>query len=336
MKKLKFLIFIVFLGGAAFLFWQWQEDQRQTGGQLILYGNVDIREVHLAFRQPGRLAAMHYDEGDRVEKNTLLATLDDQPYVEALAVSQANVLLAQTELEKLQAGLRPQEVEQAQAQVQQVQAVALEAQRNHLRQQELVGTGVISQSVADTALAAHKEAQARLVAAQSALAQAQEGFRQEDIQAAQARFEVAKATEAQARTALADTRLLASSSGIILSRVREPGSMLASQSTVYILSLEEPVYVRAYVHEPQLGRIAPGSTVAITHDTSSKVYHGQVGFISPRAEFTPKTVETTQLRTDLVYRLRIVVKDADQGLRQGMPVTIQVLDQEQAPGQAQQ
>ncbi len=100
--------------------------------------------------------------------------------------------------------------------------------------------------------------------------------------------------------------------------------MVASSTPVYTLSLRDPVYVRAYVSEPDLGRIAPGVAVRVHTDSSDKVYRGQIGFISPRAEFTPKTVETTDLRTDLVYRLRVVVADADEGLRQGMPVTVDV------------
>ena len=93
---------------------------------------------------------------------------------------------------------------------------------------------------------------------------------------------------------------------------------------MYTLSLRDPVYIRAYLSEPQLGRVVPGASVRIRTDSSSRVYRGHVGFISPRAEFTPKSVETTDLRTDLVYRLRIVVEDDDEGLRQGMPVTVEV------------
>ena len=110
----------------------------------------------------------------------------------------------------------------------------------------------------------------------------------------------------------------------VMARVREPGSMVASNNAVYSLSLRDPLYVRAYVSEPDLGRIAPGSPVRVYSDSSNRVYRGQIGFISPRAEFTPKTVETTDLRTDLVYRLRVVIADADEGLRQGMPVTVEV------------
>jgi HlyD family secretion protein len=88
--------------------------------------------------------------------------------------------------------------------------------------------------------------------------------------------------------------------------------------------LRDPIYIRAYVDEPHLGRLAPGAHVTVTTDSSDKVYDGTIGFISPRAEFTPRSVETTELRTDLVYRLRIIIDQADEGLRQGMPVTVHV------------
>ena len=93
---------------------------------------------------------------------------------------------------------------------------------------------------------------------------------------------------------------------------------------VYTLSLTDTVYVSAYVDESNLGQVVPGAKLIVTTDSSAKEYMGQVGFVSPRAEFTPKSVETPELRTDLVYRLRIVIQDADDGLRQGMPVTVTV------------
>lgn len=318
------VVLLILLAVAAVLFFLWQQQAEERSDRLLLYGNVDIREVQLAFRQPGRLQTLNFDEGDRVAKGTLLAELDAQPYREALAVASANTLLARTELNKLQAGLRPQEVEQARAVLNQAQAVARDARANHQRQQVLVKDGAVSRSMADAAQAAHEQAQARVHSAQAALSQAMEGFRQEDIAAAEARLAAAEATEAQAETALADTRLLAPTDGVILSRVREAGSMLVSQAAVYTLSLEHPVYVRAYVGEPDLGQAVPGRRVLIHSDSSERVYQGQIGFVSPRAEFTPKTVETTDLRTELVYRLRIVVSDADDALRQGMPVTVEL------------
>jgi HlyD family secretion protein len=124
---------------------------------------------------------------------------------------------------------------------------------------------------------------------------------------------------------LADTKLAAPADGIILSRVREPGAILGPSDVVYVLSLTQPVWIRAYIAEPQLGRIHPGMAVTVASDTPPHhAYHAHVGFISPVAEFTPKSVETAELRTDLVYRLRLIVDDADPALRQGMPVTVSV------------
>jgi HlyD family secretion protein len=111
----------------------------------------------------------------------------------------------------------------------------------------------------------------------------------------------------------------------VLSRVREPGAIVSPNDVVYVLSLTHSVWVRAYVSEAQLGRVSPGLEVSVLSDTApSRPYKGHVGFISPTAEFTPKSVETPDLRTDLVYRLRIIVDEVEVGLRQGMPVTIQI------------
>ncbi|MER1940297.1 secretion protein HlyD [Castellaniella sp. FW104-16D08] len=309
--------------GAGFI---WLQRTNTDESPLRLYGNVDIREVQLAFRQPGRIAEMLFDEGDAVTHGIRLATLDDQPYRDALAAAEASVLVAQAELDKLRSGLRPQEITQAQEALKQAKAIAVNAERDYKRQSSLVASGASSRRIVDAARAARDQAAAGVASATAALSLATEGFRAEDIAAAEANLAATQAARDQAATALADTELVAPSDGTIIARVRETGSMVASQSTVYSLSLDKPVYVRAYVAEPDLGRIAPGTTVRVTSDSSDKTYRGQIGFISPRAEFTPKTVETTDLRTDLVYRLRIIIDaaDSDKGLRQGMPVTIEV------------
>lgn len=299
----------------------WTQRRGHDAGALRLYGNVDIREVQLGFRQPGRIAQMTFDEGDAVRQGVVMAALDARPYREALAAAEANVKVAQADLAKLRQ-VRPQAVAQAREALNQARAVATDAERNFARQQGLLATGSASQRTVDAARAARDQAVARVKAAQAALDQVTAGS-SEDIAAGEARLAAAQAARAQASTALTDTVLVAPAAGTVTSRVREPGSMVTSQSTVYTVSLDAPVYVRAYVDEPELGRIAPGMRVRVHTDSSGKVYHGQIGFISPRAEFTPKTVETTSLRTELVYRLRIVVEDADAALRQGMPVTVE-------------
>lgn len=297
------------------------EEQPDT---LTLYGNVDIREVELAFRVGGRLQSMHFDEGDAVGAGDLVAEIDAQPYREALAVADARVAQAQANLDKLEAGSRPQEVARARAAVSEARAAYENAQREFERQSGLLETGASSQKLRDAARTRRDETAAKLESAQEALALAEEGFRAEDIAAAGADLAAATAQRAISETQLADTRLAAPLGGVLIARIREPGSMLAPGMPVYSLSLRDPVYVRAYVDEPHLGRVAPGMRVTISTDSTDKVYEGQIGFISPRAEFTPRSVQTTELRTDLVYRLRIVVPGSDETLRQGMPVTVRV------------
>ena len=141
----------------------------------------------------------------------------------------------------------------------------------------------------------------------------------------QANLEQAKATLAIAEKNLIDTEVFAPTEGTILTRVREPGSVVQPGEAVYTLSVANPVWIRAFICEQELGLVYPGMPAQIHTDTpGGKVYAGTVGFISPVSEFTPKTVETTQLRTDLVYRIRVYADNPDLGLRQGMPVTVKL------------
>ena len=300
---------------------------REAGnGVERLYGNVDIREVQLGFRVAGRLQAMHFEEGDTVAAGDLLASLDDRPMRESLAVTEARVLEAQARLDRFKTGSRPQEIQQAEARVTEAEAALENAQQELRRQRELMKAGLSSQRLLDTAVANHDQAEARLNANKEARALAVEGYRKEEIAEAQAGLVATLAQRDQVQTQVDDAQLYAPSTGVIQTRVREPGAMVDVGAPVYTLSLTDIIYVRAYVSEARLGKVTPGSTVYVYSDSSDQRYQGQVGFISPRAEFTPKTVETPELRTDLVYRLRIVVDNHDQSLRQGMPVTVELLD----------
>jgi len=138
-----------------------------------------------------------------------------------------------------------------------------------------------------------------------------------------AEFEAQKAKLKIALTSLADTNLYAPSDSYVMTRTFEKGSMITANQTVYELSLVNQSYINTYIDESNLGKITNGQNVKIITD-SGKEYEGNIGYISPKAEFTPKTVETENLRTDLVYRLRITVKNPDTNLKQGMPVTILV------------
>lgn len=292
-------------------------------GELKLYGNVDIREVELSFRVPGRLAQVRVDEGDPVLAGEVLATLDAQRYRDALAKATGDRDVAAANMAKFHAGFRLEEVAQARAAVAQVEAQVENAARVARRREELLKSGAISAQERDDAVASRDALLAQLQSARKGLQLQASGFRAEEVLGAEAALRAAEASVAAAMTDLADTEIIAPSDGTVLSRVREPGAMAAAGATVLVVSLNKPVWVRAYVPEPSLGKVRLGMPVSVRTDSRpDKPYNGTVGFISPVAEFTPKNVETEALRTDLVYRLRIVVEDPDEGIRQGMPVTV--------------
>lgn len=289
---------------------------------LVLYGNVDIREVSLGFRVAGRLLAVPLDEGDHVAAGTLLATLDQAPFQERLGSATAKLASLQATYAKALAGNRAQDIAQAEAELVNRQATLTNAEALYRRRQVLVRNGDASREDTETNGAAFRSAQAAHDQARQALSLMRAGPRVEDIDAARADMQTAAADRAAAQTDLDDTRLLSPSDGTINTRASEPGAIVAAGATVFTLTIDRPIRVRAYVTEPDLGRLRPGQSVQVRTDGGGRSYAGTIGFIATIAEFTPKTVETTSLRVDLVYRLRIIVTDPDEHLRQGQPVTV--------------
>jgi HlyD family secretion protein len=303
------------------------------GGELALYGNVDIREVTVGFRVSGRVAVLDVDEGDAVRAGQELARLDAAPLQLEVNETRANAVALARRMALLQSGYRPEEVALARATVAERRATLLNAEQTLARQAQLRGTGAVAQRVYDDALAARDEARARLQASEEALSEQQHGYRQQEIAEGEANHARAVAASAEAEQRLADAVLTAPSDGVVLTRAVEAGAILAAGTPVFTISLREPVWARIYVSEPDLGRVPPGREVLLYTDARPRQpYHGHVGFVSPTAEFTPKTVETQELRTALVYRARIVVADPDASLRQGMPVTVKLAPDGAASG----
>ncbi|MFM2481008.1 secretion protein HlyD [Celerinatantimonas sp. YJH-8] len=298
---------------------------------LTLYGNIDIRTVDLSFRVGGRLQSLHVDEGDHIQTGQLLAQLDPQPYQIALDQANAQEHAALANLDLLQAGYRQEEIAQSKEQVKQLQSAYQYAQRSFQRYTTLRKQQAISQDELDSARDRRDQAQADLLAAEQQLSQYQRGNRPQQIEQAQAQYQEAQAGTAQAQLNLQDTQLTAPGDGTILVRAHEVGAMLNSGTTVFTLALDHPLWIKAYVDESHLGQVQPGQIISFTTDSHpNHTYHGHVGFISATAEFTPKTVQTEELRTSLVYRIRIIVDDGDALLRQGMPVTVHLSDHQNA------
>lgn len=297
----------------------------KTTKPLQLYGNVDIREVALGMRVNGKLSVVNREEGEHVHIGEELAKLDDAPFLENLASAKGEVDSRSATLDKLIAGPRPSEIDKARADVNAKKADLINAEQTLSRIKKLRHNETVSQAALDQAVASFDMAKGDFQSSSAALQYLLDGTRVEDIAVARANLAAAKAQRDSAKTALQDTILVAPADGIIRSRIREPGSILAAGEPVYVLSLVKPLRVRGYVDEPNLARIHPGQMVAISNDTSpEKQYRGTIGFISSTAEFTPKTVETPQLRSNLVYRFFVTLNPNETGLLQGMPVTITI------------
>ena len=303
----------------------WRPWSKPPADFLTLYGNIDVRQVDMAFQAIGRVQEMRFEEGDTVNEGDLLARLEPETYKDLADLAAARRDAQRIALQRLQAGSRAEEIARDKAQVEAAQAAVVDAELLLKRRSELLKTGNVSRELYDEAKNAYDTARARLDVATQIARLTRIGPRQEDIDQAKAALSAQQATVSLATRRLADTELKAPSKAIVLSRIVEPGAMVGPNVPVYTLALTDKVWVRTYVAEPDLGRIRPGMTVKIYTDTDpNRAYEGWVGFISPTAEFTPKTVETTELRTQLVYRLRIFVRDPDDRLRQGMPVTVRV------------
>jgi HlyD family secretion protein len=290
-----------------------------------LFGNVDIREVNLAFRTGGRVIDIKVDEGSAVHAGDLIASLDPEPLQDAVANAEAAVAAAGAHAAMLHRGYRSEEVEQARARLVAARAALTQAEEQLVRQRAMVPSGAAPQRTLDDAQSQRDQAAAQVRTAEQSLLEQSTGYRKEEIAEADAQLAQAQASLETARLNLRDAQLTAPSDGVILTRAVEKGSMVAAGTPGFSLTLTSPVWARAYVDETELGRFNSGTKVTLTTDLHpDKPYHGEVGFVSPTSEFTPKSVETADLRTSLVYRLRIVVTDPDVHLRQGMPVTVRL------------
>lgn len=329
MKKTAAII-IAICAAAAAAFWLWQRETSTVEGDgMRLFGNVEMRQVLMSFRVPGRISSLAFEEGDRVAEGALVATLDDAQYAITVREATAAASAAEATLDKLRKGYEDDDIRAARAARDQVAANLRNAETNFRRFSDLYKQNVIAQKEYDDAATARDQLRAALSAADSKLHQLSGGFRTEDVRAAEAQVEIGRARVDAAETALADTRLYAPAAGRLLTRVAEPGTMVGAGTPVCALQLSSPIFVRAYVSEKKLARVRVGMKGRISVDAyPGETIEGTVSFIASEAEFTPKQVQTEDIRADLVYRIRLRVDDdADERLKNGMPVTVELIEQ---------
>jgi HlyD family secretion protein len=386
MKK-KFLILVPLAAILlAFAVWHFFLASKNGSESIALSGNIDVTQVDLAFKIPGRLSRRLVEEGDNVASGQRMAVLDDTDQQLQLQKAIADVDYASAVLAEREAGSRPDEIRRAQAVVEQARFNLSELQ-NGSRDQEIAeaeadlaramadertaksqltlakndfsryeavfADGGISRqafetyrtrldSATNTASAAASRRQAaeqrlslrregsrkeRIRQARSALTQAEAacalvkaGPRQEAIDQARAKKQAAAAALAAARQQLAETVLFAPFDGVVLSTSAEPGSYLNPGSPVLTIGDIANVWVRAFVSETDLGRIRLNQEAEVTVDAyPDRSWKGRISYISSAAEFTPRSVQTTEERTHLVYRIKIQLSNPDGALKPGMP-----------------
>lgn len=325
MKK-RFLLGIILLSVSAFSAWYYfHETVAEETDQITLYGNVDLRQVNLAFQVSGQIREMLVTEGSEVKPGQELAVIDSTRYQAKLDSAKANVSALQAELDKLLAGNRAEEIAQAKNTYLATRTEAQQAQSSYERLKSLLPKKLASQDAVDNAKAKAKALHHQEIAAYNAWKVAELGARDEDLVRVRAQIAQAQAQVALAQKDFDDTVLRSPIGGIVRDRVLERGDLAQPQQVVMTLAVQNPKWVRAYIAETDLGKIKQGMPAEILTDSyPGKTYRGWVGYISPVAEFTPKSVQTEELRTQLVYQARIYSCDPSHELRLGMPATVTI------------
>ncbi len=325
-KKILPLVVLALLAFAVLGYWLLRRDHESS--QIVLQGNVDLRQVELPFNDSERIAEVLVDEGMTVKAGQVLARLETGRLLPRVAQAEAQVAAQREVLRKLQNGARPEEKAQARAALAAAQAEAVNAasqlQRLRSINDESKGRAISPQDL-EAAVAAARTAEAQAESSRKALDLTLAGPRAEEIAQAKAQLDAAEAELALLKRQLADAELVAPTDGVIRNRLMEPGELATPQRPVFAVAITTPKWIRAYLSEVQLSRVALGAPARVTMDSApNHPLSGKVGFISSTAEFTPKTVQTEELRTSLVYEIRVFVDDPQDKLRLGMPATVTI------------
>jgi HlyD family secretion protein len=298
-------------------------DSGARDGELVLSGNIEVVDAQLAFKLPGRVVERAVSEGQRVTAGQPVARLDDAEQAQEVALRRAELGAAQAMLAELEAGSRPQEIAAAIATLHSAEAERDRARLDFARQKELLDQGAISNREFEAAQAQSKVAEARVNEAGERVKLLQEGPRAETIRQARARADQAAAALALAQTRLDYTRLVSPLNGVVLSHNIEAGEFVSPGTPVVTVADTAQMWVRVYIGQTDLGRIRHGQKVAVRTDSfPGKTYEGTIGFIASEAEFTPKTVQTAKERVKLVFRVKVDLANPNDELKPGMPADV--------------
>ncbi|MGA3125976.1 MAG: efflux RND transporter periplasmic adaptor subunit [Candidatus Korobacteraceae bacterium] len=322
MKRFIIPFLLVLAIGAGFLYYR-AVHKTKTADTLLLSGNVEAHESVVAFRTSGRIVALPVEEGKEVKAGELLARIDDGDYQQQVRIDEAMLQTRKKELDLALAGSRAQDIQAAMQTVADARA-DLELKRADLaRYSALYKRDAVSTQTRDQADSAFKRALAIYERAEQNLSEMKEGTRKEQIAVSRASVRAAKQDLGLSRVRRDYTVLPSPVSGVVTVRQAELGEYVAAGTPVVTIADIDHLWVRAYVGETDMGRVSWGQAVTLRTDAyPGKTYGGTVSFISPEAEFTPKTVQTDKERVALVYRIKVDVDNPKHELKPGMPADI--------------
>jgi HlyD family secretion protein len=334
----RLLLMVILLGVLVALgIWFFWGDKKTEPGILRLSGHIEATETDLGFKVPGKIAAIHFEEGEEVKAGEVVAELESEDLRRELDAARARLEAARATMAKLEAGYRPQEVRQAQAAMAQAQADYDEKAKDYRRMENLFARRVVPASIRDKAEAVYLMAKESLRRAQENYDLQRKGFRQEDIDAARAEFRQTQASLELAETRLGYATITSPVTGVVLARPMEPGQVAAVGATVLTLGDLDRAYFEGYIPQTDLARVRYGQKAAVTTDTyPDKTYPAWVSYIASKAEFTPKSVETYKERITLVYRTKVRVENPHHELKPGMPAQAMIFLEETPKGEGEE
>lgn len=303
--------------GAGYFWLSCQED-----GAGKSHGFIDLRETSLSFEISGRIASLHADEGEEVAKGQILASLDTSDLKEQLLVQEASCAVLKAQLDKLIEGYRPELKAQAKAEAERLYAQLQLREAAAARTESLYAKKAVSAQERDDAVYARDSARAALEAQQALLLQYQNGYERSDIEISKLDLQQCRAREQYLHFQIdAQSVLRAPYAGVLRSRLQELGDMTSPQTPVFYLSNVYQKKVRFYLNELQLKDVAPGDEVQVLNAAGSR-RSAVVSAISDSAMFTPKSVQTEDLRPELVYEVTALMEDERREFRLGQAVTV--------------
>ena len=291
---------------------------------LTFYGNIDTRTVNVGFRFLGKIENITKDEGEIVKKDEVLVKLDTASLEKSLEELNEKIFASKLELSKLQTGYRQEEILEAKAAMEEAIENLNKTKDTYNRQANLFKTKSTSEENFTISQLNYKQALATLDKAKALYELRKNGYRDEDIKIQESNLKSLEIQAEKLKIDLNDSVIKAPVDGVILTRFKEIGAITNAGESILEIAKNDEFWVRAYIDEKNLGNIKPGLKMSIQTDSRSENYEGVIGFISPVAEFTPKNIETQELRADLVYSFRVIVKNPDDKIRQGMPVTLKI------------